>query len=177
MNLFIKIDYKIKSFSFYWPSIFVLSIVLVIENIAGVSVSVLWWEIKFLKLLDGRQCSAFYFLYYFMIYSVSHNVCYLIMFSSIMCKMQSNCWYFGFLAFSMSIKKLHLLTVKRLKPDYVFFIKSLILNFQCNGFHVLNHSRFCYFSDRVWHLDNSDTWKMGKLKVSRGLVRLLSWTR
>lgn len=77
MNLFIKIDYKIKSFSFYWPSIFVLSIVLVIENIAGVSVSVLWWEIKFLKLLDGRQCSAFYFLYYFMIYSVSHNVCYL----------------------------------------------------------------------------------------------------
>lgn len=84
MNLFIKIDYKIKSFSFYWPSIFVLSIVLVFENIAGVSVSVLWWEIKFLKLLDGRQCSAFYFLYYFMIYSVSHNFCYLIMFSSIM---------------------------------------------------------------------------------------------
>lgn len=41
MNLFIKIDYKIKSFSFYWPSIFVLSIVLVIENIAGVSISVL----------------------------------------------------------------------------------------------------------------------------------------
>lgn len=43
MNLFIKIDYKIKyfSFSFFWPSIFALSIVLVIENIAGVSISVL----------------------------------------------------------------------------------------------------------------------------------------
>lgn len=41
MNLFIKIDYEIKYFSFYWLSIFALSIVLVIENIAGVSISVL----------------------------------------------------------------------------------------------------------------------------------------
>lgn len=54
MNLFIKSDYKIKFFFFYWFLIFVLSIVLVIENIVGVLVFVLWWEIKFLKLLDGR---------------------------------------------------------------------------------------------------------------------------
>lgn len=72
----------------------------------------------------------------------------------------------------MSIKKLYLLIVKRLKFDYVFFIKSLILNFYCNGFYVLNYFCFCYFLDWVWYLDNFDM-KNVKVESQQGFSQIV----